>query len=254
MKEALKKIIPPKSRIIIKTKYVPFFAIIDSAVTKLFFWRRSRWYKKSIARKIEKRGFRRLNLGCGPKGVRNWLNIGLFPNFIYPYGLIIKDESVNYLNYDLSLGIPAKSNYLDSIYSSHFIEHLDLKQGIKFFKEAHRILKKGGIIRTSCPDLEKYATKYVKKDKDFYNNSYIKKFCYYPEAKTPGEIFIAKAYDGINKHVWFYDAESLTHLMQEAGFKKIEKKESQQNQIKDIKEIEPKYRAIESLYMEAEKI
>lgn len=254
MEEALKKIVPLKIRLVVKTKFIPFLIKIDFFLTKLFFWQKFNFYKKLIAQKIYKKRFFYLNVGCGPKGIKGWLNIGIFPNFIIPCGLIIKKNEINYLNYDLNLGIPTKNNSIKNIYNSHFIEHLNLREGIKFYQEAFRVLKKGGIIRTSCPDLEKYAKKYIERDQNFYNNNYIKKFCYYPEAKTPGEIFIAKAYDDINKHAWFYDIESLTHLMKEAGFKKIEKKEVHQSQIKDIKEIEPKYRAIESLYVEAKKI
>ena len=42
----------------------------------------------------------------------------------------------------------------NGIYSEHFIEHLYKYQGINFFKEAYRIMKPGGTIRTVWPSQE----------------------------------------------------------------------------------------------------
>ncbi len=42
----------------------------------------------------------------------------------------------------------------NGIYSEHFIEHLYRYQGINFFKEAYRIMKPGGTIRTVWPSQE----------------------------------------------------------------------------------------------------
>ena len=58
-------------------------------------------------------------------------------------------------NLDLTnLPTPYQDNEFDGIYSEHFIEHMHKYQGINFFKEAHRILKSGGTIRTVWPPYE----------------------------------------------------------------------------------------------------
>ena len=58
-------------------------------------------------------------------------------------------------NLDLTnLPTPYSNNQFDGIYSEHFIEHMHKYQGINFFKEALRILKPGGIIRTVWPPYE----------------------------------------------------------------------------------------------------
>jgi len=253
MKEALKKIIPQKTRLYIREKIIPSLARVDIAISRNFFGTKNKLYRRFLANSIKKRGFQKINIGCGPKGIKGWLNFGLFPSFRIPYGLVFKKNSIYYLNYDLSAGLPLKNNSIKHIYNSHFIEHLDLKEGIEFFKEVYRVLKPGGIIRTSCPDLEKYAQKYIERDLSFFKNKQIKEFCFYKEAHTPGEIFIAKAYDNINCHRWFYDKESLTHLLKKTGFKDIYPTKVHESKIKNITIIEPKYRAIESLYLEARK-
>lgn len=46
---------------------------------------------------------------------------------------------------------PFKDETVDVIYSSHFVEHLDGTERIKFFNECHRILKPGGKMRLIHP-------------------------------------------------------------------------------------------------------
>ena len=52
------------------------------------------------------------------------------------------------------LPTPYTDNQFDGIYSEHFIEHMYKYQGINFFREAFRILKPGGVIRTVWPPYE----------------------------------------------------------------------------------------------------
>lgn len=46
---------------------------------------------------------------------------------------------------------PFADNSIDGVYSSHFLEHLDGEQRIKFFDEMQRIMKPGAKIRTIVP-------------------------------------------------------------------------------------------------------
>jgi predicted SAM-dependent methyltransferase len=131
------------------------------------------------------------------------------------------------------------------------IEHLDLNGGILFFKEAYRVIKKGGVIRMSCPDLAIYASQYIKKNNDFFKNPLIREACTFKNAVTPGEIFIAKAYDSGGAHKWFYDFDSLKHVLELAGFSQVQKKERLNGSVPDIDQIEALAREIESLYIEA---
>jgi len=67
--------------------------------------------------------------------------------------------------------MPFKANTFDFIFCEHLIEHLTKESGLKFLKECHRILKTGGVIRITAPDLEKIIdlyydrNKYVKRQK-----------------------------------------------------------------------------------------
>ena len=66
----------------------------------------------------------------------------------------VRDEpNPGVMVYDMR-NLPMKGvvdNTYDGIYSEHFIEHLTKDEGINFFKEAIRIMKPGGVIRTVWP-------------------------------------------------------------------------------------------------------
>ena len=53
-----------------------------------------------------------------------------------------------------SLKIPEMNNSIDLIYCSHTLEHLDNKSSHRFLKECYRILKKGGVLRVSLPNIK----------------------------------------------------------------------------------------------------
>lgn len=67
-----------------------------------------------------------------------------------------------------------EDNSFDGVYSEHFIEHLFKYQGINFFKEALRILKPGGTIRTCWPPYE--LIEKLVSDEDLSNDMFVKQY------------------------------------------------------------------------------
>ncbi len=91
-----------------------------------------------------------LNLGCGNKYHKDWLNIDFVSN----------SECVKAHN--LLKGIPLKDESIDVVYHSHILEHFSKEDGYHFIQECFRVLNKGGIIRIAVPDLEIIAKEYLK--------------------------------------------------------------------------------------------
>lgn len=218
-----------------------FCSLISLRYTRL----NARLLQKQIA---EKR-VDRLHVGCGNVLLKGWLNI------LYEkrqgYGKLHRNHGTSWLNYNLLKPWPVGSDSIDFIAGSHFIEHLDLNDGIKFLGEAFRVLRPGGVIRLSCPDLEIYANHYVKRDKAFFDHKLIREWCAFKKAETPGEIFIAKAYDSGGSHKWFYDFDSLKHILESAGFSRVRKCGRLEGAVPDLETIEPPGRELETLYVEA---
>lgn len=82
----------------------------------------------------------RLNLGCNDLPLEHFINIDIDPR----------------VNPDLvadSLNLPYEDDSIDEIYAGHLLEHTTPDE--EAIKEWHRVLKKGGKITITVPDIEK---------------------------------------------------------------------------------------------------
>jgi predicted SAM-dependent methyltransferase len=90
-----------------------------------------------------------LNLGCGSKFHRDWVNVD---------SVKTGDEVITC---NLSKGIPFPDSSFDVVYHSHLLEHFSKQDAIEFIKECHRVLTENGIIRIAVPNLEIIAKEYL---------------------------------------------------------------------------------------------
>lgn len=90
-----------------------------------------------------------LNLGCGSRFHKDWVNLDKHPT----------NSQVQ--KYDIQHGIPFPENTFDMVYHSHLLEHLSLDKVSSFTKECFRVLKPGGILRVVVPDLEQISRLYL---------------------------------------------------------------------------------------------
>jgi predicted SAM-dependent methyltransferase len=90
-----------------------------------------------------------LNLGCGDRFKDGWVNIDFDSNH----------KSIK--KHNLLTGIPEADNSFDVVYHSHIIEHFTKEQAAKFISECYRVLKPGGVLRISTPDLEEIINNYL---------------------------------------------------------------------------------------------
>ena len=183
--------------------------------------------------------------------LEGWLNILYEPR--QEYGRIINRNGKWLLNYNLLKPWPFEDASVSLIAGSHFIEHLDLNCGIAFLKESFRVMKPGGVIRLSCPDLGLYIKNYVGNNTAFYDHKLIREWCAFPQAETPGEILAAKAYDSGGSHRWFYDFESLKHILETAGFQNVRQCQRLEGDMPQLDVIELAERELETVYVEAKK-
>jgi len=92
----------------------------------------------------------KLQVGCGNNLLNGWLNADIVSGDIY---LSAKRT------------MPFRANTFDFIFCEHLIEHLIKENGLKFLKECYRILRAGGVIRITSPDLEKIIDLYYDRNK-----------------------------------------------------------------------------------------
>lgn len=79
----------------------------------------------------------KLNFGCGGNSLEGWSN---------------HDSEV-----DIRKRLPFPDESADFILAEHVVEHVTPQQAWNFFKECHRILKPGGVIRIAVPDICRIA-------------------------------------------------------------------------------------------------
>ncbi len=93
---------------------------------------------------------RLLNLGCGARFHKDWINFDVAPT------------DINVRAHDLTKKLPLEDQSIDGVYHSHVLEHLSRPQALEFLKETYRVLKKGSVTRIVVPDLEGQARAYLK--------------------------------------------------------------------------------------------
>ncbi|MDX8513536.1 methyltransferase domain-containing protein [Mesorhizobium captivum] len=76
----------------------------------------------------------RLNFGCGTNRLDGWHNF---------------DDEI-----DIARPLPFADASANRIFAEHVVEHVDYQAALRFFTEARRVLKPGGIIRIAVPSLE----------------------------------------------------------------------------------------------------
>ncbi len=105
------------------------------------------------------------NIGAGKFRHPFWTNVEKKTDW-YEDSFVDSDH----LEYDLlSLTkLPVEDNSAEIVYSSHTVEHITDAAAQNMFNEAYRILKPGGILRFSTPNMDLVHRAYKDKDRDFF--------------------------------------------------------------------------------------
>ncbi len=137
----------------------------------------------------------RLHIGCGTEAIPGWVNID---NREFP-GV---DRVLN-----VKRGLPFKN--VPAIYAEHFLEHLELEDGLAFLSECRRALAPDGILRLSTPNLDWVL-----------QTHYLEKAGLAEEAKTRACFDLNRAFHAWG-HRFLYNREMLTAALRDAGFEML---------------------------------
>jgi predicted SAM-dependent methyltransferase len=144
-------------------------------------------------------------------------------------------ERHDYVHHRIEYGMPFDNNSIDYIFTSHFVEHLYRSHAQRFFEEAYRTLKPGGLLRISVPDLENAVSLHQAGQKDL-----ALRFFYYDAGTSH-----------FTRHRYMYDFELMKGFLLQAGFSDVQRCDCQQGKTPDIEILDnhPGY----SLFVEATK-
>ena len=98
---------------------------------------------------MKRAGFQGLQIGSGSFARPGWMNSDMVgtPGIDFPL--------------DITKPLPFPDNCLDAIYGSEVIEHIERRYVVPFLKESRRILKPGGVLRLTTPDLKAVCELYL---------------------------------------------------------------------------------------------
>jgi predicted SAM-dependent methyltransferase len=193
-------------------------------------------------------GLKKLHLGCGGNVLPGWLNTDLEP--VVP----------GVLPLDLTQTFPFPDGTFDYVFSEHVIEHLSYAHGQLMLRQCHRVLKPGGRLRVSTPDLA-FLVGLYSPEKSELQRRYIKWATkqFIPGAPYAEDTFVINNFVRDWGHTFIYDEKVLRDSLRNAAFQSIERCELKESPDPNLRGLEnetrlpPGFLALETLTLEVVK-
>jgi predicted SAM-dependent methyltransferase len=163
----------------------------------------------------------RLNIGSSGEHVEGWINADL-----------LRDPDGMCLRMDATERWPFDDGAAEAINSEHVVEHLEPGLAPAFFAEAYRVLRPGGVIRTSTPDLRGIAEAYLAAEPAVLDIHRAQGYT----ARNHADLL--NNYVHMHGHRHIYDFETLAVLLAHAGFEEVERAEFGQSRHEPLRGID----------------
>jgi predicted SAM-dependent methyltransferase len=140
-----------------------------------------------------------LHLGCGPNLRAGWANVDM-------------EERAGVIAWDLRQPLPCEPGSIAFIFAEHFIEHVDFNEARRALREWAGLLKPGGVLRLSTPNLAFLIAEYQVGRKEEWSDMGWR-------PSTPCRM----VNEGMREwgHQFLYDAPELELALRESGFSHV---------------------------------
>lgn len=187
-----------------------------------------------------------VNVGCGPNPLSGWENIDNSPTLFLarlPVSRLLnegrrqmwKAGRTGQIRRGSATRLPFRDGTVDVIYSAHMINGMLPEEARMFVRECHRVLKPGGWVRVSVPNLHVLMQRYL--------------------ANADANWFAERLMKGRGRrgHLWTYDELSLPQLLSDCGLRKSVAVQAGKTNIPIYGTLDLCERADESVYAEAQR-
>jgi predicted SAM-dependent methyltransferase len=180
----------------------------------------------------------KLHLGCGPCLKPGWINI-----------------DINAPQADLQLDLRERLPFPDAsasiVYCEHFFEHLEYPSpAMNFLRECRRILKPGGILSLGVPDTEWPIVSYATGDPAYFD---LVRARFHPAWCNTRMHNLNYHFRQEREHKYAYDLETLTSILEEAGFVSVVRRSFNPELDSPARMVESLPRKTAGLYVDARK-
>ena len=152
----------------------------------------------------------KLHVGCGRYHIEGWLNADID----------LRHEADIFL--DAREPLPFEADQFRFVFAEHLIEHLTFAEGRRFCSEVFRILRPGGVVRLSTPDLQ-FLVRYYEDESaesqaftEYHTTEFLRL-----DVRSRALVVSNFFYDF--DHRLIYDWDLLVRLIREAGFVSVER-------------------------------
>ncbi|MCB9074601.1 MAG: methyltransferase domain-containing protein [Chitinophagales bacterium] len=170
---------------------------------------------------------RKLQVGAQGSPMKAWLNVDILP----------KTADTAYM--DATKRFPFEENIFSYIFAEHMIEHITYDEGQFMLRECFRVMKPNGVIRLATPNLDKISEILKNPEKEEYRNYiqlYVERF-YGKDYPIIPALQINKLFYGFH-HRFIHNFESLSFILEQAGFKNIIQREVYQSEHSALQNLE----------------
>lgn len=179
--------------------------------------------RRAVRRYLDGTPEPKLQIGTGPLSLPGWLNSDLIAADIY---------------LDLTRPLPLPDRSFAYVFGEHLIEHLPERQVEPLLRELHRILRPGGVLRLTTPDLRKLLALYADENPVIDRASYAR----FLDAETGKRHTTAAQVLNDQLRLWghrfIYDEEDLAARLEAAGFADVVRREPGESEHEALRGVE----------------
>ncbi|MFF4342518.1 class I SAM-dependent methyltransferase [Kitasatospora sp. NPDC001540] len=159
-----------------------------------------------------------------------------------------------YTSLDITQPLPFADRSVDWVYAEHLIEHVPLATAVHWLAEVRRVLRPGGLLRLTTPDLAAYVAGYLDDREQFFrrHRRRLRTMRVGPPMPERRAFMLNQIFYHFG-HRWIYDEAELRHVLDRAGYGgfAVTRREFQTGARPDVAALDTAFRKDESIYLEA---